>query len=82
MDYNSAMRTLVVAMALIACAPSKPPCTEASVSALRELYTHAARDVIESGVCDSIQKVEDCPQYRAIELHFEVASVAMCGGAL
>jgi len=71
------MRWLLV-LALSSCATSKPPCTEESLNALRALYAHAAKEAIESGACDSVQKVEDCSAYRAVELHFKIAMKGMC----
>lgn len=59
---------------------SKPPCTPESVAALRTLYSHAARDVIEAGSCDEYEHVERCPAYLTLEKHFELTSRAMCGG--
>lgn len=73
------VRAATLYLALTSCShPSKPPCTEESVSALRALYKHAARDVIESGACDKVKDVTECDAYRILELHFEVASKAMC----
>jgi len=72
------MRTFALLLALSACSPKKPPCTEESLNALRALYTHAAKDVISSGACDKYEKVESCPAYRTVELHFEIAGKAIC----
>ncbi len=57
---------------------SKPPCTADDVTALRSLYTRAARDVIESGACDGVKRVEDCTEYMLVEKHFELAGKAIC----
>ncbi len=56
----------------------EPACTPESVAALRTLYSHAARDVIESGACDAVERVEHCSEYLALEKHFELTSKAMC----
>jgi len=48
------------------------------VTALRALYTQAARDVIASGKCDQYEKVEQCGPYLLVEKHFELVSKAMC----
>jgi len=72
------MRLFAALLLLTACSPQRPPCTEESLNALRALYTHAAKDVINSGACDKYEKVELCPAYRTIELHFEIAGKAMC----
>jgi len=74
------MKTILFALFLTGCIPQKPSCTQESLNALRTLYSYAARDVIQSGECDAVKRVEDCAAYRAIELHFEVAAHAMCGG--
>lgn len=73
------MRSLLLILALTSCAGSqKPPCTEASVSALRALYTKAASDVISRGECDKYTRVEFCPAYALIEKHFELVSKELC----
>ncbi len=70
---------IALSLSVAACTGSqKPPCTSESVTALRTLYTHAARDVIESGACDKYTRVEQCPGYLVIEKHFELAAKAMC----
>lgn len=64
---------------LHACSGSKPqPCTPDMLAGLRVLYSQAARQVIDSGVCDHVQKVTECAQYKAIETHYETAATAIC----
>lgn len=66
-------------MAASSCShPSKPPCSEASVTALRLLYERAASEVIGSGACDKVQRIQDCEAYMLVETQFAIASKAMC----
>jgi hypothetical protein len=68
-----------LALVLTACSGAqKPTCTEQSLNALRELYGRAARDVIESGACDSVERIEKCASYRAVEADFKLAMEGMC----
>jgi hypothetical protein len=69
---------MVGALLLASCSPAKPPCTEESLNALRALYAQAAKEAIESGACDSVQKVDQCESYRAVELHFKIAMKGLC----
>lgn len=76
------MKKLPLLFLLVAaCAgQQRPTCTAESLDALRSLYTHAAKDIIESGACDKYSQIQDCPSYLVLEKHFEVAGAAMCGG--
>lgn len=70
----------LLTLALASCAPAKPACSPESLDALKVLYSKAARDVIESGACDGVKLVQDCPEYRMIELHYYAVGSALCGG--
>lgn len=71
--------TCFLAVALSACAGAQPApkCTQASLDAMRELYEQAASQVINSGACDKVQRVDQCPAYMAVEAHF-AAAMAVC----
>lgn len=56
-----------VALSLAACVPAKPAADAAKCAATEAFYTQTAGQVIDAGLCDDHQHVEDCPPYRAIE---------------
>ena len=73
-------RALVCALALAcgACGGAqKPACSPESKAAVKELYAAAARDVISSGSCDKVQRVETCSAYMAVEANY-VAALKVC----
>lgn len=72
------MGRFVLVILLSGCSPQKPSCTPESRDALRGLYEHAAGEVISSGACDQMQRVEDCPAYMAVEAQFTIAEKALC----
>lgn len=71
------LKLLLALLALAGCT-GRSPCTQEGLRAMRLLYTGAARRVIESGACDQHIRVEDCPEYRLVEVQFETAAGELC----
>lgn len=72
---NAVFAPLVVALALsMGCAGGqKRVCTPETRAAIKELYVAAVQDVIGSGACDKVQRVEHCAAYMVVETHYVVA---------
>ena len=72
-------RALVLALALAgaACGGQKPACSPEATAAVKELYAAAVQDVIGSGACDKVQRVENCAAYMAVEANY-VAALRVC----
>lgn len=72
------MRGILVAVLLLGCQPTKPPCTAESRDALVAIYQEAGNKIIDSGACDKYVRVEDCPAYLVLEQHFVAVETALC----
>lgn len=48
------------------------------MTALRLLYERAAEAAIKSGACDAFDDVAECPAYRIIESHYDLAAEGVC----
>ena len=73
-------RALVCALLLVASAcggGQKPACSPESRAAIKELYSAAASDVINSGACDKVQRIETCAAYMIVEANY-VAALKVC----
>lgn len=70
---------LVCALLLVAsgCGPTRPACSPESKTAIKELYSIAVAEVIGSGACDKVQRVENCSAYVVLETHY-VAALKVC----
>lgn len=71
---------LILGLVAVGCAgrTQPPPCTGTELRALRSLYERAARQVIDSGACDEVQRVENCAEYMVVEVNFRLAAKGMC----
>lgn len=63
---------------LLACASNSPrTCAPETRNAIRQLYEAAVSDVIASGACDKVQRVERCAAYMTMEANY-VAALRAC----
>lgn len=66
----------LLALLVAACASNPKPCVpEGHIDAL---YGQAANRIIDSGECAKYPRVEDCPPYAALELHYAAALEGTC----
>lgn len=77
------MYLVLVAAIILACSgcssAQKPdPCTPQARAALLALYDKASAQVIDTGACDDVERIEDCREYAAVESDFAMTEAALC----
>lgn len=60
------MRILIVLLLAMSCGPKKPACEP--TADVEAKWASESMQLVDSGVCDKYARVEDCPDFRELQL--------------